>query len=297
MKILIIGSKGFIGSHCLEYFGRTNDVWGCDVVTDYNDKNYIQVDASNADYSILFEQNQFDVCINCSGAASVPDSIKNPKRDYYLNTVNVFLLLDAIRKNNINCKFLNLSTAAVYGNPEIIPIRESQSLKPVSPYGLHKRQAEEICEMFSKTYGLKTCSGRIFSAYGPGLKKQLFWDVFQKTRNQNNISFFGTGNETRDFIYIDDLVFALDCIVCHDSFNGDVINIANGEEVRIEEAIKTLLNSMGWKGSICFSGEKRLGDPINWCADISLLKQLNYKRKFSFKEGIEKYIEWLQEKN
>lgn len=90
MNILIIGSKGFIGSHCVKYFSKNHKVWECDVVTDYVSKNYFIVDATNADYSDIFQQQQFDVCINCSGAGSVPNSIKNPQRDFILNTVNVY---------------------------------------------------------------------------------------------------------------------------------------------------------------------------------------------------------------
>ncbi len=100
MNILIIGSKGFIGSHCVKYFSKKHNVWECDVVPDYVSKNYFIVDATNADYNDIFQQQEFDVCINCSGASSVPDSIEKPQRDFILNTVNVYKQLDAIRRFN-----------------------------------------------------------------------------------------------------------------------------------------------------------------------------------------------------
>lgn len=77
MKILIIGSKGFIGSHCVNYFSKTQDVWECDVVMDYDKPKYFFVEAIDSNFQELFEKQQFDVCINCSGAANVPFSLEN----------------------------------------------------------------------------------------------------------------------------------------------------------------------------------------------------------------------------
>ncbi len=73
LNILIIGSKGFIGSHCVNYFSKNHNVWECDVVTDYVNKNYFIVDTTTAYYNEVFQQQKFDICINCSGASSVPE--------------------------------------------------------------------------------------------------------------------------------------------------------------------------------------------------------------------------------
>jgi len=183
MRILIIGSKGFIGSHCYKYFSEKEyNVSGCDVVIDYTEKKYFLIVASNSDFHTIFEKNSFDVCINCSGAANVSDSIKNPRRDFFLNTVNVFSILYASREYNPTCKFLNISSAAVYGRPIGLPIVESFKLNPISPYGIHKKISEEICSEFYNQFNINTCSIRIFSAFGPGLKKQLFWDIYKKSK-------------------------------------------------------------------------------------------------------------------
>lgn len=206
MKIIIIGSRGFIGNACVEYFRRDNEVWECDVVMDYDRPRYLFIEAVDSDFQEIFRDGEFDVCINCSGAANVPFSLEKPLHDFQLNTLNVFKILDAIRRYNPECKFLNLSSAAVYGNPVSLPVTESQAVAPVSPYGMHKAMAENICEEFYRFWGVSTCSVRIFSAYGPGLKKQLLWDISCKLLNDGPLHLFGTGEETRDFIYISDLV-------------------------------------------------------------------------------------------
>jgi dTDP-glucose 4,6-dehydratase/UDP-glucose 4-epimerase len=135
MKILVIGSKGFIGSACVNYFSNQYDVWQADVVVDYTTPKYLLLDATNANYEEIFSVEQFDVCINCSGAASVPDSINHPQRDFTLNVFTIFKQLDAIRLKSPNCKYIHMSSAAVYGNPETLPISENHPLNPISPYG------------------------------------------------------------------------------------------------------------------------------------------------------------------
>lgn len=296
MNFLILGSKGFIGSSLCRYLSNTNaEVWGADVIVDYVDADrYFLIDASNSDYRFIFEAQEFDICINCSGAASVPDSIIHPARDYQLNTVNVFKVLDAIRICQPRCKFINLSSAAVYGNPLILPIKENAEIKPLSPYGIHKMHSEQICTEFYRFFNISTCSLRIFSAYGEGIKKQLFWDLFKKAKDRQTITLYGTGRESRDFIYINDLVHAIDIVAHKASFEGEMINVANGEEVFIGDCVEEFYSNFEDRVDYSFSNEGRIGDPNNWVADISFLRNLGYKRQYSLKEGLKNYYNWLR---
>ena len=296
-NILIIGSKGFIGKHLKVFLEKKKfNVWGADVITDYTETDqYVVIDAANADYREVFEKQQFDICINCSGAASVPDSLLHPLRDYNLNTVNVFKLLEAIRSNQPTCKFINLSSAAVYGNPKNLPIQENAQINPVSPYGFHKLMSEQICTEYFQFFKIPTCSMRIFSAYGEGLKKQLFWDLYQKTKNNKEIILYGTGLESRDFIYIKDLINAIYIVALNATFDGQVLNVANGEEVFIKDCVKTFYNFFDKKITYKFSGEGRKGDPNNWAADINSLKQLGYKKQYNLNEGLHNFYQWIKE--
>lgn len=293
MKILIVGSKGFIGSHCVDYFSKEHEVWECDVIMDYTSSRYIPIDAVDSDFQEIFQQHKFDVCINCSGAASVPFSLEKPFNDFKLNTLNVFKLLEAIRLNAPECKFITMSSAAVYGNPEALPIVETQKRMPVSPYGFHKVMAEMICEEYYRFWGIKTCCLRIFSAYGPRLKKQLFWDMYNKVTTQKNLVLWGTGKESRDFIYINDLVRIIALVIEKGEFNGKVYNAANGEKRRISEVAELFVKLLGTNTAISFNNEVRKGDPLNWEADISKIKELGYKPSYSLEQGIEEYIRWI----
>ena len=299
MNILIIGSKGFIGQHLHRYYQQKgDDVWGADVIVDYaNPNNYFLIDASNSDFSSLFTDIKYELCVNCSGAASVPDSINNPLRDYHLNTVNVFKILEAIKNHQPTCRFINLSSAAIYGNPEELPIRETASPNPLSPYGIHKLQSEQICKEYYDFWKIPTCSLRIFSVYGDGLKKQLFWDLYHKAKKAQPFTLFGTGNESRDFIHVLDLVRSIDLVAEHSTFEADVFNVANGEETPIKEAASIFFSFFESNISYSFSGESRKGDPHNWRAHIDRLSSFGYRPAMDMTSGLGSYFKWLTNLN
>jgi UDP-glucose 4-epimerase len=296
MKILIIGSKGFIGSHCVDYFqSKGFEVFKADVNASL-ESNYYRIEHQNSDFSLPFKGQQFDVCINASGSAHVVFSFEKPSKDFELNVVNVQKILVAIRDYNSSCKFINFSSAAVYGNPEILPIAENSICKPLSPYGFHKLQSELLLIEYHNFFGLNTCSLRVFSAYGPRLRKQLFWDLYQKAIQQGPVSLFGTGNETRDFIYIDDLIQIINLVIQNSPFNGSIYNVASQVETTIKEAAQIFLNEFSPEKQLVFNGEIKQGDPNNWLADIESLKKYGFKAQFDLQLGLKKYTEWLREK-
>ena len=296
MKILIIGSKGFIGSHCVDYFSaQGNEIWEADIFP-IAQRNYSQFAESNTDFNILFDKQEFDVCINSSGAANVGFSFENPTKDFELNVLNVNKLLVAIRQYNPKCRFINFSSAAVYGNPIQLPISEKAALKPLSPYGFHKLQSEYLLTEYYKFFGIHTCSLRIFSAYGSRLRKQLFWDLYKKSLHSDTIELFGSGEETRDFIYIYDLMQVVDLVIQKAKFEGDLINAASGIETTIKEAATTFYDLLDPSIKPTFSGKVKMGDPNNWRADIQTIKEMGFIPQYTIREGLSKYIQWLKEK-
>ncbi|GIW70455.1 MAG: NAD-dependent epimerase [Patescibacteria group bacterium] len=295
MKILVIGSQGFIGQHCMRFFLREqHDVWGVDVNPSSRPK-FFQVSATQTDFDFIFRQQKFDVCINASGSANVAFSFENPEVDFELNVLNVHKLLVAIRKYNPTCRFINFSSAAVYGNPCKLPISEDFAAKPLSPYGFHKLQSEYLLAEYHKFFGLYTCSLRVFSAYGEGLKKQLFWDLHQKALRHDVVELFGTGEETRDFIHIKDLLRAVNVLIEKADFEGEVFNVASGQETKIADAVNTFFKIYDPGKKYLFSGKKKIGDPDNWRADISKIRYLGFEPAISLEEGLNLYVKWLKE--
>jgi dTDP-glucose 4,6-dehydratase/UDP-glucose 4-epimerase len=296
-RILIIGSAGFIGSNAYKTWAASDkhEVWGADVVACPAQARFFAIDAENPNFTAIFAAQSFDACLNCSGAAQVGQSFEQPQKDYELNTRNVFAILEAIRLHSPDCKFINLSSAAVYGNPPAVPVLENMPLRPLSPYGYHKKMAEDICISFAQNFGLKTCALRIFSAYGEGLRKQLFWDIVQKAaKNADKIELWGTGEESRDFIYIQDLIAVFEAVLAGANFKGEAINVGSGIEISIRYAAQTLLSAIDYEGEIEFSQQQKIGDPLRWLADISQLTALGFRPKYSLVEGLQNYAQWLR---
>ena len=293
MKILIIGSEGFIGSHARIHFEKIGwTVYSADIL-DIHRTNYKKLLTKEETFFELFKEEKPDVCINASGSANVGFSFDQPQLDFELNVHNVQKILIAARDYAPNCKIINFSSAAIYGNPESLPVSEVQSANPLSPYGFHKLQSELLMSEYHKFFGLKTCSLRVFSAYGPFLKKQLFWELYQKSLTTTTPELFGTGNETRDFIYIDDLVTIIQLVIEQSNFEGSIFNVANGEEVTIQKASSVFYNQLNPKIKPKFNNKVKQGDPLNWRADIRKISELGYTQSISFDEGISRYIKWL----
>jgi dTDP-glucose 4,6-dehydratase/UDP-glucose 4-epimerase len=300
MNILILGSEGFIGSHLVEYFLSKNfTVFGCDL-KEGGKKNYhyLKADGNDKSWDKLFAEIQYDFCINAAGNGNVSYSVAHPLNDFKANCYDVAAILDAIRRLQPTCKYLHLSSAAVYGNPQNLPVTENEILKPVSPYGWHKLISEQICTEFHTLYKLNALILRPFSVFGDGLRKQLFWDIYTKAKaNPTEIELWGTGSETRDFIYISDLVQCVDILLHKGSYNACVYNIASGVETTVSHAAHCLLKRLYPEISIRFNNNTREGDPLRWKADISKLIQLGFRPAVNFEIGIEKLAIWLQNQN
>lgn len=298
-NILIIGSKGFIGKTLYDEFAKRSlcTVWGCDVVPN-DDENYFYVNKSHPDYQDIFAAERFDICINCSGSANVSASMLDPLTDFDQNVRDVHLMLSALEKFNKNCKFINISSAAVYGNASLIPISRDTTPEPISPYGYHKMISEIVLREYSSVYDIKTCSIRIFSAYGNGQKKLLLWDLCNKFFSANHkipVELFGTGNESRDFIHVMDIVQQIELVIKFALFRGEVYNVANGKEVFIREIVQFVYDEINPECQYFFNGATRPGDPLNWCADISQMTEWGYKQEVRMQEGVRDYIRWFME--
>ena len=296
--VLIIGSEGFIGRHLLDDLETMPDryeVYTSDIVASSMSTTHWLLDPDHVEFDGLFESRHFDICINCSGAASVAESNQEPLRDYELNVANVARMLDAIRKTQgADCRFLNLSSAAVYGNPSTLPITEEAEARPISPYGFHKLQAEQLLLGYVRLFGLRACSVRIFSAYGPNLRKQLFWDLYSKAMRSETVELWGTGGETRDFIEVSDLARAIRVVCEKSDFAGEAVNVASGTETSIEAAVRTFLDYFDASRTYTFNGQVKVGDPRNWRADISKLRSMGFEPSISTEQGLARYVDWLR---
>lgn len=298
--VLITGVAGFIGRYVARHFSEQGwSVIGVDNSPPENAptanlKVYQRLQMPDAALNALLQEYTPQACIHCAGRASVGLSMTDPLSDFYTNTALTFEILNALRLNAPNCRFIFLSSAAVYGNPESLPISETQSTAPLSPYGFHKWQCEQLCLEFAKVYGLPTASVRIFSAYGPGLRRQVIWDICQKAITQPLVTLQGTGQESRDFIHALDIAKALLALINSAPMQGEAYNLASGREVTISELANLILSSLDYEGVPQFDGVVPAGTPLNWQADISKLMALGFSPSVPLERGVKTFANWCR---
>ncbi len=299
-SLLVIGVAGFIGRYVARYFSEQGwSVIGIDNSPPENAplanlSKYYRIQLPNTELASVLKEKSPDLCIHSAGRASVGQSITDPSADFHSGTVLTFEILNSLRLYSPDCRFIFLSSAAVYGNPESLPIRESQSLAPISPYGFHKRQSEQLCLEFTKVYNLKTAIVRIFSAYGPGLRRQVLWDICQKAITQDSLQLQGTGEESRDFIHALDIARALLVVAQAAPMEANIYNLGSGREVAIAQLANLILAALEYEQAPLFDGIVPSGTPYNWQADISELKALGFAPSVSLERGVKTFANWCR---
>lgn len=299
-KVLITGVAGFIGRHASRHFSQNGwSVFGVDAAAAENApaaylERYSSMRLPSQSLVELIRECRPAVFIHCAGRASVEYSVTHPEADFYGNTVTTFEALEALRRHLPKCRFINLSSAAVYGNPKTIPVDESLLPAPISPYGFHKWQTDLLCQEFATAFGLQTASLRIFSAYGVGLRRQVMWDICRKVICYGRLELSGDGEESRDFVHVQDIALALQALASADNLTGQVYNLGSEREVTIRELSALIVGELGLNIKAEFNGQLGQGIPRNWRADITRLKGIGYAQTIPFELGLSKFVAWCR---
>jgi len=252
------------------------------------------LDAGVSLSSLMTLHERFDLVLHCAGNGSVGYSLTNPLQDFYKTVQGTADLLEYLRLTKSPALLVYPSSAGVYGAKPDTPIKETDALNPISPYGYHKKIAEDLLASYSRSYGTRVAIIRFFSIYGPGLTKQLLWDASAKLRSAKNgpAVFWGSGEETRDWISSEDAA-ELVAAVSHSAERLVVLNGASGQRVTVKETLTLLKNSMGVDTEFVFNGVVREGDPRFYHADVSQATALGWRPSISLPDGIRNYVGWL----
>lgn len=297
-NILITGAAGFLGRHIAREFAQAGDkVTGVDVAAAENsglgpNVEYARLTLPSPAFAELLQHTRPAALIHCAGRASVANSLTDPAADFRDGTMLTFEVLEALRLHAPRCRFVLLSSAAVYGNPVALPVTEDQECAPLSPYGYHKRQSELLCEEFARLFAVPATVVRIFSAYGPGLRRQVVWDICRQALAAPELRLHGTGGESRDFIHASDVARALRQIVENAPGAGEIYNLASGIETTIAELADRILHQLGRDIPIHFDGVQTPGDPRHWRADISRLRAVGAAPRVPLAKGLESLTAW-----
>jgi UDP-glucose 4-epimerase len=297
VKSLVTGGAGFIGSNLVDQLvkkkhkvivldnfstGRRSNL------SHQIEKNVkiIKIDISNNIYLDKYFKG-VDYVFHLAGIADIVPSIENPNKYFKSNVVGTLNVVQAAKKANIK-KLIYAASASCYGIPDKFPIKENAKINPMYPYAFTKWQAEELIMHWAKIYNFPAISIRFFNAYGPRSRTSgaygAAFGVFLAQRLANKpLTIVGSGNQTRDFIHVYDLVSGI-IKAALSKKAGKIYNIGSGKEVKINKIIKLI---GGKKVHI----PKRPGEPNRSLADISKIKKdLDWQPKIKIEEGIKNLL-------
>src|SRR5512134_2407548 len=287
MNFLITGAAGFLGSSLANQLSREGHlIRGLDDLSTGDPKalgpdvHFTRGDLSDRPklWTLLQE---VDVVYHLAARVSVPESVLYP-RDY--NNVNVggtVALMEAVRDVGVR-RIVLASSGAVYGDLPDQPLKESVTPSPRSPYAVSKLAAEYYVRTIGGLWAIETVSLRIFNAYGPGQHLSashppVVPHYLKQALRGGTLVAHGDGTQTRDYVYVDDVVSALVAAATAPNINGLVINVGSGKETSISELIRCVQDVTGSNAEVIYN-PKTSGGVSRLCADLRLAKEkLNYR--------------------
>ena len=306
MRALVTGCAGFIGSTLTDRLLRDGyEVIGIDRFSDYYARDLKERNLSSAMMHprfTLLEEDILDIdtfpsvdyVFHLAAQAGVRASWGKSFDIYTRDNIQATQRLLEYYKSQKIRKFVYSSSSSVYGDVEL-PMREDQMVQPVSPYGVTKLAAEHLCYLYWKNYGVPTVSLRYFTVYGPRQRPDMGINKFVRAvLNDEVITVYGNGTQTRDFTYIDDVVEA-NVLAATSDVRGEVFNIGGGNRISVNDLIAAIEAATGRRAVVEHSAEQK-GDVKDTRADTRKAAELlGWHAKTGIARGLERYVDWIRE--
>lgn len=303
-RALVTGGAGFIGSHIVDRLVREG--WEVRVLDDFSSGCEANLVASRGAFELLRGDvgdaallqravEDIDVVFHLAAIASVGRSIEEPERTSEVNIGGTLALLEAARCAGVK-RLIFASSAAVYGDSDALPCVESQPADCLSPYALQKHTSERYLSLYSRMHAIEAVSLRCFNVYGP--RQSLSGDyasvipLFVRAALADQpIRICGDGAQTRDFVFIDDVVEANLLAAATKGLSDTVLNVASGEQTSVNRLVETIEECMG-RSLVIIQTEARVGEVRYSWSDVGRAhKQLGYTPKISLQDGLTRTIE------
>jgi len=310
-RVLVAGGAGFIGSHIVDKLlegdievtvfdnlstGRMGNLKQHKRNTNFH---FVKGDIRNIRQVKAAVRNA-DAVFNDAAVVSVRLSVENPVQVNEVNVNGALNLLKASVDSGVK-RFIQASSASVYGDTKTLPVTEDLPPRPISPYAVSELAAENYARIFYPVYGLETVCLRYFNVYGP---RQLYSEysgaitIFmnQLLRNQPP-TIFGDGKQTRDLVHVEDVAAASMLALSKKEAAGQVVNIATGTATSVNTVVQTLMKTMAKTSLTPSYKEPRLGEIKHSCASIEKAKKiLGYKPMFNIDQGLRQLAKWYTSK-
>ena len=303
-KVLVTGGLGFIGSHIVDEVIEDNEV----IIIDNKSTGKIEnLKNPNHENLTLIEKDlnevnldkvliNVDYVFHLAAMASVPLSIDNPIKSTNDNLNATIKLLNACRANKVK-KIIFSSSSSVYGDNTNIPLKETEYPLPKSPYAASKASCELYLKTYHEAYGLNYVSLRYFNVFGPKQDKNSQYaavipNFISALLEGEKPIIYGDGEQTRDFIYVKDVVKA-NIKSCECDYNG-IVNVASGRKMTINELYRIICETLGYDVEAEYLPERK-GDIKHSLADVSKMKKINYEVDLEhFENQLKETINWFK---
>lgn len=294
MNILVTGGLGNIGSCLCNVLSENNDVIILDNFS--NNTNNIKADNVNIvkgdvrDNIVNDLASKVDIIVHMAAQISVDESIERPIYDADVNINGTLNILEAARKFDVE-RLIYISSAAVYGIPNNIPIKEDHTVNPISPYGLSKLTGERYSMLYHELYGLPIVCFRPFNIFGPNQNlgspySGVISKFIAKIKRDETPLIFGDGNQIRDFVYIDDVVTGIIKSINNDKAVGEIFNIGTGNKTMIKDLAEIIIKISDKELRPEFL-PSRTGDIKDSCADITKARKiLEWEPRYTVENGL-----------
>ncbi|RMH78572.1 MAG: NAD-dependent epimerase/dehydratase family protein [Cyanobacteria bacterium J007] len=309
---IVTGVAGFVGSHLAEtLLDRGDRTIGIDEFNDYYDPSFkrkniesfrdrpnfelIEADIRDLDWNALLKGTDF--VYHQAAQAGVRASWGQGFRSYTARNLDATqIILEAAKSSKSLQRLVFASSSSVYGNAETLPTSEKTCPQPVSPYGITKLAAEQLCLLYYKNFGVPVSGLRYFTVYGPRQRPDMaFHKFFKAVLEDEAIAIYGDGKQTRDFTFVSDAIAANLAAASSPEAIGEVFNIGGGSRVSLIEVIETMEQVVGRPIRRDYQASA-IGDARHTGADVSKAhKAIGYQPKVSLAEGLRQEWEWIQQ--
>ncbi|HEX3643235.1 MAG TPA: NAD-dependent epimerase/dehydratase family protein [Ktedonobacteraceae bacterium] len=311
MRCLVTGVAGFVGSHIAErLLADGHEVCGIDAFIDYYDRSIKEqnlerprcwrtfsfVEGNLVNMPLLSVLEGVDWIFHQAAQAGVRASWGEEFARYVeCNVLATQRLLEAALRMGGIKRFVNASSSSIYGDTSLLPIQEDDPLHPVSPYGVTKLAAENLCTLYHRNFEVPTVSLRYFTVYGPRQRPDMAFHRFCKALLRNEpIRVYDDGHQTRDFTYIGDIVEANIRAATSEAAVGQVMNIAGGSRVALHGVVELLQQISGMPVKVKFE-TKQHGDVRHTFADTQRAQELiDYYPRVPLRDGLTREFNYVQ---
>lgn len=241
--------------------------------------------------------NGADVIIHLAANTGVTPSIQNPRQDFLNNCLGVFNYLEAARQSKVK-RFVFASSGAVIGQSEP-PFHEELPVRPISPYGASKLSGEAYCSAYFHSFGVETVALRFSNVYGPysSHKESVVTKFISQAMRQETLEVYGDGLQTRDFIYVDDIISAIILAATTEGIGGEIFQVASNQETTINDLCQILFPLIEKKSGLAVKAvrsQPRVGDVRRNYSDTKKANTvLGWHHKTPLEQGLVQTVDWL----